>query len=71
MSGGCDKFYNMEVCLIKGGRLYAEDVAIRNIWEKDDDIFFDLYVHRLKKSFVILQQVSVFIRHKGKRRENK
>ena len=52
MSGGCDKFYNMEVCLIKGGRLYAEDVAIRNIWEKDDDIFFDLYVHRLKKSFV-------------------
>lgn len=52
MAVGCDKFYNMQVCLIKNGKMYAEDVAIRNIWEKDDGIFFDLYVHRLKKSFV-------------------
>lgn len=52
MSGGKDKFYNMQVYLIKSGKLYAEDVAIRNIWEKDNGIFFDIYVHRLKKSFV-------------------
>ncbi len=52
MSGGKDRFYNMQVYLIKSGKLYAEDVAIRNIWEKEDGIFFDIYVHRLKKSFV-------------------
>ena len=52
MSGGKDKFYNMQVYLIKSGKLYAEDVAIRDIWEKDDGVFFDIYVHRLKKSFV-------------------
>ena len=52
MAGGSDKFYNMQVYLIKNGKLYAEEVAIRNIWEKDDGTFFDIYVHRLKKSFV-------------------
>ena len=59
MSINCDKFYNMQVYLIKGDKLYAENVAIRNIWEKDDGIFLDLYVHRLKKSFVF---DSVFIK---------
>ncbi len=59
MSGGKDRFYNMQVYLIKSGKLYAEDVAIRNMWEKDDGIFFDIYVHRLKKSFVF---DSVFIK---------
>lgn len=59
MSGGNDKFYNMQVYLLKSGKLYAEDVAIRNIWEKDDGTFFDIYVHRLKKSFVF---DAVFIR---------
>ena len=52
MAGGSDKFYNMQVYLIKNGKLYAEEVAIRNIWEKDNGAFFDIYVHRLKKSFV-------------------
>lgn len=59
MSDGKDRFYNMQVYLIKSGKLYAEDVAIRNIWEKEDGIFFDIYVHRLKKSFVF---DSVFIK---------
>ena len=59
MSDGKDRFYNMQVYLIKSGKLYAEDVAIRNMWEKDDGIFFDIYVHRLKKSFVF---DSVFIK---------
>ena len=52
MSIGSDKFYNMKIHIIKGDQLYAENVAIRNIWEKDDGTFFDIYVHRLKKSFV-------------------
>lgn len=52
MSGNNDKFYNMQIYLLKGDRIYAENVAIRNIWEKDDGVFFDMYVHRLKKSFV-------------------
>ena len=52
MSNGNDKFYNMQVYLLKNGSLYAENVAIRNIWEKEEGTFFDIYVHRLKKSFV-------------------
>lgn len=52
MSGKNNRFYNMQVYFLKGDRIYSENVAIRNIWEKDDGIFFDIYVHRLKKSFV-------------------
>ena len=59
MSDISDKFYNMRVNIMKGGNVYAEDVAIRNIWEKENGIFLDIYVHRLKKSFVF---DSVFIR---------
>lgn len=59
MSGGSNKFYNMEIYIIKGSQLYAENVAIRNVWEKDNGTFFDIYVHRLKKSFVF---DSVFIK---------
>lgn len=42
----------MRVDLINNGKIYTESVAIRNIWEKDSGIFFDLYIHRLKKSFI-------------------
>ncbi len=52
MSEQNDKFYNMRVDLVNNGRIYTENVAIRNIWEKDSSIFFDIYCHRLKKSFV-------------------
>ncbi len=47
-----DKFYNMQINLIRNGKLYAENVAIRNIWEKDRNIFLDIYFHRLQKSFI-------------------
>ena len=53
-----DKFYNIKINLIKNGRIYAEDAAIRNVWEKDRSIFFDIYIHRLNKSFIF---DSVFI----------
>ena len=52
MSEQNDKFYNMRVDLINNGKIYTENVAIRNVWEKDSGIFFDIYCHRLKKSFV-------------------
>lgn len=58
MAKTTDKFYNMRVNLIKNGRIYAEKVAIQNVWEKDSNIFLDIYFHRLKKSFVF---DSVFI----------
>lgn len=47
-----NKYYNMRVNLIKNGHIYAENVAVRNIWQKNEGTFFDLYFHRLKKSFV-------------------
>lgn len=53
-----DKFYNMQVNLIKNGRIYKEQVAIRNVWAKERSIFLDIYFHRLQKSFVF---DSVFI----------
>ena len=58
MANITDKFYNMQVNLIKNGKIYAENVAIRNVWQKDSNTFFDIYFHRLKKSFVF---DSVFI----------
>lgn len=52
MAKQTDKFYNMQINLIKNGRIYAEKVAIQNVWEKDSNVFLDIYFHRLKKSFV-------------------
>ena len=52
MQQSTDKFYNMYISLIKNGRIYKEQVAIRNIWQKGNNIFLDIYFHRLQKSFV-------------------
>ena len=52
MAKSTDKFYNMQVNIIQNGRIYAEQVAIQNVWKKEDNVFFDIYFHRLKKSFV-------------------
>lgn len=59
MTQSSGKFYNMEIRLIKNGQLHKEHVAIRNIWEKDSNIFLDIYFHRLQKSFIF---DSVFVR---------
>lgn len=58
MASITDKFYNMQVNLIKNGRIYAEKAAIKNIWQKEDNILLDIYFHRLNKAFVF---DSVFI----------
>ena len=52
MNQATDKFFNMYVNLVKNGKIYGENAAIRNIWEKDKTFFFDVYLYRLKKSFI-------------------
>lgn len=52
MSQTTDKFFNMYVNLVKNGKIYGENAAIRNVWEKDKTFFFDIYLYRLKKSFI-------------------
>ena len=42
------KFYNMQVHMIKNNRIYEENVAVKNIWKKDNNIFLDLYFYRKK-----------------------
>ncbi len=46
------KFYNMQVNLIKNGKIYAERAAIRNVWQKDNNTFLDIYIYRLNKAYV-------------------
>lgn len=52
-------FYNMLVHLISGSKISEENVAVKNIWQKDNLVFLDLYFYRTKKSQVI---DSVYIR---------
>lgn len=52
------KFYNMLIHLIKNNRLYEENVAIRNVWEKEGNTFLDVYFYRSRKSYIF---DSVFI----------
>lgn len=46
-------FYNMLAHIVYQNKLIEENVAIKNIWKKDNIIFFDLYFYRNKKSQVI------------------
>lgn len=46
-------FYNMLAHIIYNNRLIEENVAVKNVWKKDNLIFFDLYFYRNKKSQVI------------------
>lgn len=52
-------FYNMLIHLISGSRISEENVAVKNIWQKNNLVFMDLYFYRTKKSQVI---DSVYIR---------
>ena len=47
------RFYNMLVHLRTGSRPAEENVAVKNIWQKDNLVFMDLYFYRSKKSQVI------------------
>lgn len=46
------KYYNMIVHLIRNNRLYEENAAIKNVWKKGQNIFFDIYFYRNQKSYV-------------------
>lgn len=46
-------FYNMIVHIVYQGNMIEENVAVKNIWEKDEHTFIDLYFYRTKKSQVI------------------
>lgn len=59
MTTNSSKFYNMLVHLIQNNRIYEENVAVKNIWEKEGNIFLDLYFYSRRKSYIF---DSVFIR---------
>ena len=52
MGKSATKFYNMLVHLIKNNRLFEENVAIKNVWRKEGNIFLDIYFYRNRKSYI-------------------
>ena len=46
------KFYNMMLHLIKNNKIYEENVAVKNVWEKDGNTFLDIYFYRRRKSYI-------------------
>lgn len=46
------RFYNMIVHLVQNNRLFEENVAVKNVWQKDNNLFFDIYFYRNQKSYV-------------------
>lgn len=42
----------MLVHLIKNNRLFEENVAIKNVWQKEGNTFLDIYFYRNQKSYV-------------------
>ena len=48
-----NKFCNMDINLIKEGKIYSEKAAVRNIFKKDSGTFFDIYFYRLQKCFMV------------------
>lgn len=53
MAEGRLRFYNMLAHLVNQNKLYEENVAVKKVWEKDHNTFFDLYFYRSQKSYVI------------------
>ena len=48
------RFYNMLVHLTSPGhKVIEENVAVKNIWQKNSLVFLDLYFYRTKKSHIV------------------
>ena len=47
------RFYNMTASLVNQNKIYEENVAIKNLWEKDGGMFLDIYFYRTQKSYII------------------
>lgn len=43
-------FYNMLVHIVFKNRVSEENVAVKNAWEKNGTLFFDLYFYRAKRA---------------------
>ena len=52
MAQTATKFYNMLIHLIKNNKLFEENVAIKNVWQKEGNTFLDIYFYRNRKSYV-------------------
>lgn len=46
-------FHNMKANLLIEGKYQDEDIAVRNVWHKGVNVFFDLYLHNLYKPLII------------------
>ena len=53
------RFYNLVIHMQSNNKQLEENVAVKNIWQKNEMVFFDLYFYRAKKSQVV---DSAFIR---------
>ena len=47
-----DKFYNLQIELVKNGQTTSEKAGISSISEKDDTAFFNVFIYRLDKSYI-------------------
>lgn len=52
MAKAATRFYNMLVHLIRNNKLFEENVAIKNVWQKEGNTFLDIYFYRNRKSYV-------------------
>lgn len=52
MSEANVKFYNMLIHLVRNDKLYEENVAIKNVWQKEGNTFLDIYFYRRRKSYI-------------------
>ncbi|MBE6453194.1 MAG: hypothetical protein E7012_06895 [Alphaproteobacteria bacterium] len=46
------RFYNMTVHLLHNNRIYEENVAIKDVLEKEGNIFLDIYFYNRQKSYI-------------------
>lgn len=46
-------FYNVQADIFLDGRLQNRNIAIRNIWEKEDNLFLDIYLYDEQKSLIV------------------
>lgn len=47
------KFYNLIVHLSYQNKIIEENLAVKNVWKRGDNIIFNLYFYRTKKSVVV------------------
>lgn len=46
-------FHNMKANILLDGKYQEEEIAVKNVWHKGVNVFFDLYIYNLSKPFII------------------